>query len=143
MIKTFLLLTAFILWHTGQDVFVATWSTGTPDTDNYESLSFWIKDNKRAYIRYSHGKDAEGVDLSYLGADSMRGAKGFRISPPAPATAPLFIVPKGDSLHVFGGDHYDRCFHWENENDTTGETPCTICAATGKQAMGWLRRYFF
>jgi len=141
--KTFLLLVTLILSRSGQDVFVATWSTGTPDSDNYESLSFWIKDNKRAYIRYAHGKDAEGIDLKWLGTDSTPGARGFRISPPAPATTPLFIVPRGDSLHVFDGAHYDRSFHWENENDSSGATPCTICAMSGKQAMGWLRRYFF
>ena len=142
MIKTFWVLTAFILWRAGQDVFVATWSTGTPDTDNYESLSFWIKDNKRAYIRYSHGKDAEGVDLNWLGTDSMRGARGFRISPPGAAAAPLVIVLNGDSLHVVGGNHYAKSFHWENENGDGGSS-CSICAKSGSQAIGWLRRYFF
>ena len=143
MLKTYALLMAIILLYPRQDVFVATWSTGKPDTDNYESLSFWIKDNKRAYIRYSHGRDAESIDLSWLGTDSLRGAHGFRISPPAPARAPLFVIPKGDSLHVFGGNHYDRTFRWENENDSTGATPCAICARSGNQAMGWLHRYFF
>jgi hypothetical protein len=143
MIRTLSLLAILALFHAGQDVFVATWSTGAPDSDNYESLSFWIKDNQRAYIRYAHGKDAESTDVSWLGADSVAGMHGFRISSPNPATAPLFVIPKGDSLHIVGGDHYDRFFHWENENDSTGETPCSICARSGKQAMGWLRRYFF
>lgn len=141
MVKLFPLLVALILSYPGQDVHVATWSTGTPDSDTYESLSFWIKDDQRAYIRYAHGKDAESVDLRWLGADSLPGVRGFLISPPAPAATPLFVVPKGDSLHVYVQGHYDKSFHWENENDTAAN--CSICAKTGTQAVGWLRRYFF
>src|ERR1700743_2520525 len=121
MFKPLMLMAALILSYPGQDVHVATWSTGTPDSDTYESLSFWIKDNQRAYIRYAHGKDAEGIDLNWLGPDSLAKAKtrGFRVSSPDPGHAPLLIVPKGDSLLVFDRQQYDRCFHWENENDST------------------------
>jgi hypothetical protein len=143
MFKTFVLLAALILSHAGQDVHVATWSTGAPDSDAYESLSFWIKDNHRAYIRYAHGKDAEGIDLRWLGSDTLPGVRGFRISPPEPGQAPLYIVPKGNGLHVFDKAHYDKSFEWENENDSTSPQPCSICATSGQQAMGWLRRYFF
>ncbi len=145
MIKPFLVMAILCLSYPAQDVHVATWSTGTPDSDNYESLSFWIKDNHRAYIRYAHGKDAEGVDLSWLGSDTLPGVRGFRISPPQPGAGVLSIIPQGSDLHVFDRDsHYDKAFHWENENDSTGaEAPCTICAQNGKQAIGWLRRYFF
>jgi hypothetical protein len=143
MFKPIALLAALILSYHGQDVRVATWSTGAPDSDAYESLSFWIKDDHRAYIRYSHGKDAEAIDLRWLRSDSLPGARGFRISSPEPGSASLFIVPKGDSLHVFNQTRYDRSFHWENENDSTAPQPCTICARSGKQAIGWLRRYFF
>jgi hypothetical protein len=143
MFKPLLLMAALILSYPGQDVHVATWSTGTPDSDTYESLSFWIKDNQRAYIRYAHGKDAEGIDLGWLGTDSLPKIHGFRISSPEPGHAPLFIVPRGDSLHVFDRRQYDRCFHWENENDSTSAQSCLICASSGKQAMDWLRRYFF
>jgi hypothetical protein len=143
MFKTYALLAALILSYLGQDVHVATWSTGAPDSDTYESLSFWIKDNQRAYIRYVHGKDAESVDLRWLGPDSLPGARGFRISSPDPAQPSLFLFSKGDSLHILGQAHYDRSFHWENENDSTAPRPCPICAQSGKQAIGWLRRYFF
>ena len=145
MFKPLLLLAALILSYPGQDVHVATWSTGSPDSDTYESLSFWIKDNQRAYIRYAHGKDADGIDLTWLGSDSLPTARvrGFRVSSPDAGNAPLFIIPKGDSLHVFDRRRYDRSFHWENENDPTLPQSCSICAQTGQQAIGWLRRYFF
>jgi hypothetical protein len=143
MLKTYAMLVVLVLSRPGQDIHVATWSTGAPQSAAYESLSFWIKDNHRAYIRYAHGSDAESIDLYWLGTDSLRGARGFRISSPEPGKSSLFIVPKGDSLHVFDRMHYDKFFHWENENDSTALQPCSICAASGRQAMGWLYRYFF
>jgi hypothetical protein len=143
MIKPFVLMAALILWYPGQDVQVATWSAGTPDSDTYESLSFWIKDNQRAYIRYSHGKDAESADLNWLGPDSLLNAHGFRVSSPVPGHASLFIILKGDSLRVFDKQLYDRSFHWENENDSSSTQSCLICATSAKQAIVWLRRYFF
>ncbi len=142
MFKTFALLATLILWYPNQDVHVATWSTGAPDSDGYESLSFWIKDNHRAYIRYTHGKDAEAMDLRWLRSDSLSGSRCFRVSPPEAGQAPLVIVPKGDSLHVFDRARYDKFFVWENENDATAPQPCSICAQSGKQAMDWLRHYF-
>lgn len=144
MLKPFLLTLAFIMSHAGQDVHVATWSTGTPDSDTYESLSFWIKDNQRAYIRYAHGKDAESIDLSWLGTDTVSGVRGFRMSPLTPGAAPLVVLPQGACLHVIDRKtRYDRSFHWENENDTTGAAaPCSICAQNEPQAMEWVRRYF-
>lgn len=145
MIKPFLLVAALILQFPVQDVRVATWYTGTPDTASYESLSFWIKGNQRAYIRYAHGQDAEGIDLNWLGPDSIPGLRGFRISPPEAGANALFIAPQGNDLHVFDRNkRYDKSFRWENENDSTGSTkPCSICAQNGNQAIGWLRRYFF
>jgi hypothetical protein len=144
MLPSFLLTLTLIFLHPAQDIHVATWSTGKPDSDAYESFSFWIKDNHRAYIRYSHGKDAESIDLSWLGTDSLSGMHGFRISPPNPGEAPLFLLLQGSSLHVLDlKTHAGRSFHWENENDTSGDSPpCTICAQSEEQAIDWLRRYF-
>ncbi len=145
--KAFLLLAAFILSRPAQDVHVATWSTGTPETDSYESLSFWIKGNQRAYIRYAHGKDkdAEDIDLTWLSTDSLPGIHGCRVSPPQTGANALSILPQGTDLHVFDrSDHYDKTFRWENENgDPDSTARCSICAQSSEQAMGWLRRYFF
>jgi hypothetical protein len=143
--KSFLLLAAFILSHAAQDVHVATWSTGKPDTGSYESLSFWIKGNQRAYIRYAHGKDAEDLDLTWLSTDSLPGIHGCRVSAPQAGASPLSILPQGTDLHVFDrSGHYDKTFHWENENgDPDSTARCSICARDSAQAMGWLRRYFF
>jgi len=151
MIRSFLLLTVLALSHPIQDVHVATWSTGKRETDSYESLSFWIKGNQRAYIRYAHGKDAEDIDLSWLSKDSLPGIPGTpglhgcRVSPPQTGAGTLSILPQGTDLHVFDrSGHYDKTFHWENENgDPDSTARCTICARDSTEAIGWLRRYFF
>jgi hypothetical protein len=127
-----------------QDVKVATWSTGKPDTDNYESLAFWIKDEKRAYIRYDHGVSTDDIELAWLGPDSVAGRRGFKAGYPAPDNRRFFIAPAGDSvLLVTSGDHVKK-FYWENENaagDSTGS--CNICANSARQAFAWLRQYFW
>jgi hypothetical protein len=145
MIKPFLLMAALILSGPSQDVHVATWSAGTPESDSYESLSFWIKGNQRAYIRYAHGKDAEDIDLTWISTDSLPGVHGCRVSPPPTGASALSILPQGADLHVFDrSGHYDKIFHWENENgDPDSTARCSICAQNSEQAMGWLRRYFF
>lgn len=149
MIRSLLLLmTTLILLYFRQDVKVATWSAGTPDTDGYESLSFWIKDDQRAYIRYAHGKDSDDIQLTWLGPDSIAGRRGFRAGFPSPDNRTLFIAPDGDSLSVFfRRNHqqlYQEKFHWENESGQDDSTAaCDICAQSQKQATGWLRKYFW
>jgi hypothetical protein len=135
-----------------QDVKVATWSTGSPDTDNYESLAFWIKDEKRAYIRYNHGTSADDIELNWLGPDSLRGRRGFKAGFPPPDNRLFFIVPASDSvLLVIAGNH-PRKFHWENENGAGTEagaeagdstSSCNICAHSASQATAWLHQYFW
>jgi hypothetical protein len=133
-----------------QDVKVATWSTGTPDTDSYESLAFWIKDEKRAYIRYDHGTSADDIELSWLGPDSLRGRRGFKAGFPAPDNRIFFITPASDSvLLVISGNHPKK-FHWENEDPAgadaeagAGAGSCNICAHSANQATAWLRQYFW
>lgn len=143
MIKcTFLLLTLFLL-RTDQDVKVITWSTGHADTDNYEQLSFWIKSNQRAYIRYARGKDAEDVELGWGGADPHNNKKGFVVLFPAPDTLTWIITPLDSTLNVADPRGNSRKqFIWENENAGSGDSVCSICAQNSKQAMSWLRKYF-
>ena len=149
MTKSLLLpMIALILLHFPQDVKVATWSAGTPDTDSYESLAFWIKDDHRAYIRYTRGKDTDDTELTWLGPDSLAGWRGFRAGFPAPDKRTLFIAPDGDSLSVFfrrnSQQLYQEKFHWENESGRGDSTAaCDICAQSQKQATGWLRKYFW
>jgi hypothetical protein len=144
MMRPLLLLITLSLLHTGQDVKVATWSAGVPDTDSYESLSFWIKDNQRAYIRYAHGKESEDTELSWLGPDSLDGRKGFRAGFPAPDNRLFSIIPDGSSLQVLDRHGaYRQTFQWENENKSDDSTvTCPICAQNAPEAVGWLRQYF-
>ncbi len=143
-----ILMTTLTLLYLPQDVKVATWAAGAPDTDGYESLAFWIKDDQRAYIRYTRGKDEDDVELAWLGPDSVSGRRAFRAGFPAPDNRTLFIAPDGDSLAVFFRSNdrhlYREKFHWENESGKgDSAATCDICAQSQKQAVGWLRKYFW
>lgn len=125
------------------DVRVVTYSTGKADTKAYESISFWIKDNQRAYIRYSHGKDADDAELRWLGLGSLGGEAGFKVRMPAPDTNFLYVIREGYELKVTDrSGKYLRSYIWENEN-RVGEESCSICAQDEKEAMGMLQKYFF
>jgi hypothetical protein len=130
-----------------QDVKVATWSAGKPDTDNYESLAFWIKDEKRAYIRYDHGTSADDIELNWLGPDSVAGRRGFKAGFPAPDNRILFIAPAGDSVLLVTSHNHSQKFHWENENgagqESASDGSCDICAQNAGQAVAWLHQYFW
>ncbi len=144
MIKSILLLLTLTLLRIHQDVKVITYSTGVADTEGYESLSFWIKSNQRAYVRYSHGREGEDVELSWAGLDSLNGRKGFRVRFPAPDTLSWILAPRDYTLNVADRQgKYRKEFHWENENGADGDSVCSICAQDEKQAMSWLRKYFF
>ena len=143
MIKPILLLAALTLLRVTQDVKVITYSNGKADSEDYESLSFWIKSNQRAYVRYTHGKDAEDIELGWIGKDTLNGQKGFRIRFPAPDTLNWVIVPRGYTIDVADPrGKYRKEFHWENENGTGSDSTCSICAQDERQAMGWLRKFF-
>ena len=144
MIKSILLLLSLILLRTDQDVKVITYSTGRSDKDGYESLSFWIKSNQRAYVSYARGREAEDVELGWAGLDLQHNRKGFIVKFPAPDTLTWIITPMDSTLNV--ADRWGKSrkeFHWENENMGSGDSVCSICAQSSKQAMSWLRKYFF
>ncbi len=143
MIKSILLLLTLILLRADQDVKVILYSAGQADTDGYESLSFWVKSNQRAYVRYAHGREAEDVELGWAGLDPQNNRKGFVVRFPAPDTLTWIITPMDSTLNVSDRrGKYRKEFHWENENTGTGDSVCSICAQDSKQAMSWLRKYF-
>jgi hypothetical protein len=144
MFKSLLLVSVLLFCRLDQDVKVATWSVGAPDTDKYESLSFWIKDNHRAYVRYAHGKSEEDSELQWMGPDATTGRPGFRVSAPKSGACCWVITPDSAGLLVINrNSRHTKTFHWENPNpsgDTTNA--CPICAKSESQAQAWLRRYF-
>lgn len=141
MIKSIFLFLTFILLRTDQDVKVITYSAGRADTEGYESLSFWIKSNQRAYVRYAHGREADDVELGWAGLGNNR--KGFLVRFPAPDTLAWIITPMDSTLNVADRrGKYRKEYHWENENAGSGDSVCSICAQNSKQAMSWLRKYF-
>lgn len=144
MIKSILLVLILTLLRIHQDVKVITYSAGVTEMGSYESLTFWIKSNHRAYIRYAHGMETEDVELSWTGLDSLNGRRGFKVRFPSPDTLSWVIVPQGYNLNISDrGGKTRKEFHWENENAGTGDSACSICAQDEKQAMSWLRKYFF
>jgi hypothetical protein len=143
MIKSIFLVLTLIILRTDQDVKVTTYSAGRTDTDTYESLSFWIKSNQRAYVRYARGRDAEDVELGWAGPDHQNDRKGFIVRFPAPDTLTWIITPMDSTLNVADRwGKYRKEFHWENENTGSGDSVCSICAQNSTQAMSWLRKYF-
>lgn len=155
MTKLFLLLTALLLTTQrparspnrapippAQDVKVATWTTDAPDTDNFGSLAFWIKDNKRAYIRYLQGRSTDDIELRWLGPDSIGNRRGFRAAFPAPDNRTLLIAPVNDSTLLVVTRGHGKKYYWENEN-ANPDSDCDICAVSASEATGWLRQYFW
>ena len=144
MTKFILLVLTLTLPRIHQDVKVITYSAGVTETGSYESLSFWIKSDHRAYVRYARGMETDDVELNWAGLDPQNGRKGFMVRFPAPDTLTWVITPQDSTLNVTDrwGKHRKE-FHWENENAGTGDSACSICAQNSKQAMSWLRKYFF
>lgn len=148
MIRLSLILTTLLLATSShppcpkiQDVKVATWTLGTPETDNFESLAFWVESDKRAYIRYLHGKSTDDTELRWLGPDSIAGRRGFKAGFPSPDNRTFFITPVSDTLLVITRNRTAK-FLWADENADSASS-CNICASSAKQAAAWLRRYFW
>jgi hypothetical protein len=144
MIKVIFLSFALTLFYPPQDVRVITYSTGKFNTSSYEGLSFWIKDNQKAYIRYARGADTEDLDLTWAGLVTLNDEKGFKAQFPAPDTGCFYVIPKNYLIKVIGRDGKSlRVYTWENEARAGDSTVgCSICANDEKQAMEWLKKYF-
>jgi hypothetical protein len=144
MIRFVLLSLIFMFLHPPQDVRVVTYSTGKINTSTYEGLSFWIKDNQKAYIRYAHGVDTTDLDLSWAGQVTLKEETGFKAQFPAPDTNCFYILPQGHTLKVMDkSGKYLRFYSWENESQAgDGATGCSICAKDEKEAMGLMKKYF-
>jgi len=131
------------LLHPSQDVRVVTYSTGKINSNSYEGLSFWIKDNQKAYIRYAHGKDTEDLDLVWTGLVTLKEEKGFKAAFPAPDTNCFYIIPQGASLKVMDrSGRYSHLYSWENEGQAGDPAGCSICAKDEKEAMQLMKKYF-
>ena len=123
---------------------MATWSIGKPGMDTYESLSFWIKENHRAYVRYAHGRSEEDMELQWLGSDELDGRRAFRVSMPQSGACCWLIAPDSAGLRVMDRrTNSTRIFYWEDGNPASDSTTsCSICAQDEKEAQSWLRKYF-
>ncbi|HTR29213.1 MAG TPA: hypothetical protein VMH27_08080 [Puia sp.] len=141
IVPAFLTLLAFCLTHQ-PDVREAIWSAGTPDTDKFESLAFWIKSDKRAYIRYQHDTSSDDIELRWAGPGTESNRRGFWAAFPKPGNRTIFITPIDDSTLLVIDRNRTRKFHWQDEN-LDPKSNCDICAFSAAEATGWLRRYFW
>ncbi|MHA4807680.1 hypothetical protein ACX0G9_06225 [Flavitalea flava] len=148
MIRLALLSLTLSLLHPPEKVRVATYSNGKINSKEYKGFSFWIKDNKRAYIRYAAGKDndSEDIDLTYLGTHFLNGEKSFKVQFPAPDSNCLYIIQNKYALKV--SDRTGKqlgYFTWENETRGASDSTitCSFCARDEKDAMNILDSYFF
>jgi hypothetical protein len=121
---------------------VAAYAFGKPGTDSYESVSFWVRDGKRAEIYYARGKartETKGTYLARTGA-----ANGASFSVKLSPSRTFTIVPNGTKLEV--GDSAGgapKTFAWEYEGPVDGVgTFCRECAEDPKEAMQLIRTYF-
>lgn len=125
------------------DVRVVTYSRGKFDTASYEALTFWIKDDKRAYIRYTKGKE-DDIDVVWQEKLLMKGEPAFRIKFPEPDSRSLYIMQNGNGLKVSDQDgKYLKFYSWENEEQLGDSTvKCPICAKDEKEGASLIKKYF-
>ncbi|MFD2717485.1 hypothetical protein ACFST9_02090 [Hymenobacter monticola] len=121
---------------------VASYSAGKPGTEQYEELSFWVKDGKRADIYYVRGKDRNEFRGNYLPQTGKTNGASFAVRL---ADDRLFtIIPSGTQLKVAdAGTDAPKTFAWKYEGPVNGVgTFCRECAANPKEAMELLRAYY-
>jgi len=125
------------------DVRVVTYSRGKFDTPSYEALTFWIKDNKRAYIRYTKGKE-DDIDVVWQEKLLMKGEAAFRIKFPEPDNRNLYVIQNGNGLKVSDLDgKYLKFYSWENEDQLGDSTvKCPICVKDEKEGASLIKKYF-
>ena len=139
----FVLMTGLAFPFTFQpDVKEAIWSAGTPGANDFESFAFWVKSDKRAYIRYQHDTSSDDIELRWLGPGTESSRRGFWAAFPRPGNRTIFITPINDSVLLITTHGGSRKYRWVDENADPGSN-CDICAASAAEATGWLRRYFW
>ena len=119
---------------------VANFGHGEAGAADYEHLSFWVRDGRRAEMFYSYGSNwrAQNIRLTHLGAASCDGEPCFKVR--FKNGAVFRIVPSDDSLRMIGERGYDKQFRWSGGGE--GGAVCDICAENGGEAVKLLRGYF-
>jgi len=121
---------------------VATYSTGTYRTQSYEVFDFSIEGEETPKIAYAYGKNVKEVELTLLGADTLNGARCFKVQ--FPNGLALNLIPTGLKLKVVDGKgKYSKIFEWEYEGPVNGiGTFCERCFSDDKEAMAFIKKYF-
>ncbi|MBF9140002.1 hypothetical protein [Hymenobacter properus] len=121
---------------------VASYATGKPGTEQYEELSFWVKDGKRADIYYTRGKNRNEIRGNYLPQTGKTNGASFAVR--LADDRLLTIIPSGSQLKVAdSATDAPRTFAWKYEGPVNGVgTFCRECTANPKEAMELLRAYY-
>ena len=127
---------------------VANYSVGKYGTKEYEELSFWVKEGRRANIDYAYGAPEKELcpekelHLVYLGKDICQGKPCFKVQ--FPNTLVLSVIPVGPSLNVMDEKgKYSKTFQYEYEGPVDGiGTFCAVCAQDEDEAMTLLKDYY-
>lgn len=122
---------------------VANYSYDKYGAAQYEQFSFRVKDNKRAEITYSYGKDPKEIKLQYMGKAQINGDSCFKVQ--FPNKYVLYVIAKDRVLKVVDADgKYNKTFKWEYEGPVNGiGTFCGVCAADDDEAMELMKRVYF
>lgn len=122
---------------------VSGYSTGKYGTSNYENISFWIKNRGPSEINYSYGASPKELKLQYAGIITKNQEPIFKVR--FPNNLILFIRSSGDDLIITDSTQdYRKIFKWEYEGPVNGiGTYCEPCAKDEKEAMKWLKQYYF
>jgi hypothetical protein len=121
---------------------VASYAAGKPGTEQYEELSFWVKDGKRADIYYARGKTRGEIKGNYLPQTGKTNGASFAVR--LADDRMLTIIPSGSQLKVAAaGTDAPKTFAWKYEGPVNGVgTFCRECAANPQEAMQLLRTYY-
>jgi hypothetical protein len=128
------------------DLVVANFSTGSYGSRDYESLSFWVYQNKNRKIDYSY-RDKKGeilsLELSYLGKFKQGSKSGFRVLFPNNLVLRVFLA--GDVLEVKAEKgNYFKYFRWQYEGPVDGRgTFCEPCTQDASDAIRLLQDFYF
>jgi len=120
----------------------AIYTTGTYGAKSYESFSFSIEGEETPKISYAYGKNFKEVKLTLLGADTLNGARCFKVQ--LPNGLVLYLIPTGLKLKVVDGKgKYSKIFEWEYEGPVNGiGTFCNTCFGSEEEAMAFIKKYF-
>jgi hypothetical protein len=132
----------FFLFSGNAQVKVANYCFGKYGREDYENISFWIKNGKRTYIEYSYGSKPKEIRLRFLGKATVNGKTGMKVK--FPNNYMLFITLNGSDLLIEDKSRkYIKTFTWEYEGPINGVgTYCNVCAENKEASIEIVKKHY-